>query len=200
VRAHSRLNNERGPQETGDYSSKGLTHQVSPLSLSGAPHLRRGYQTLACHITDQRCIPDITDPQDLLEGACNGGRLLLILISSDVQSAAQLAQASQLTPVQTLRQLEHLVDQGLIIADDEARIASISSRRWARGRKRWTACRRVLVVEDDLALRQLFVEMLDQEGYAVIGAGTLIEATTLLTHISFDPAITDAFSQSPQAC
>jgi hypothetical protein len=101
--------------------------------------------------------------------------------------------------VQTLRQLEHLVDRGLIIAGDDAGIALYRLTPMGSRPETLDPSRRVLVVEDDLALGELFVEMLDQEGYAVIGAGTLIEVTALLTHVSFDLAITDGFSQSPQA-
>jgi CheY-like chemotaxis protein len=109
-------------------------------------------------------MPDMTDTQGLLEVAENGSRLLLILTSSDVQSAAQLAQASQLTPAQTLQQLERLVDRALIIAGDEAGVAVYRLTPMGSRPDALDPSRRVLVVEDDLALRELFVTMLDQEG------------------------------------
>jgi len=62
----------------------------------------------------------------------HGARLLLILTSRDAQSAEQLATASTLSPAETLRQLQRLIDQGfVIVGDDAGGVAVIGSRLWA---------------------------------------------------------------------
>ncbi len=50
-----------------------------------------------------------------------------------------------------------------------------------------------------LTLRTLVVELLDEEGYAVIGAEGPSEAVTLLTETAFDLVITDGFSRASHA-
>jgi predicted ArsR family transcriptional regulator len=52
--------------------------------------------------------------------ASHRGQLLLILASRDLQTAAQIAAASPLSPTETALQLRHLVDQGFVVASDGA--------------------------------------------------------------------------------
>ena len=59
--------------------------------------------------------------------------------------------------------------------------------------------RHILVVEDDTAIRDLVVEILEVEGYVVIASGTPVAATRLLDQLSFDLVITDGFSTLPGA-
>ena len=58
---------------------------------------------------------------------------------------------------------------------------------------------RVLFVEDNLALRNLVVFILEGEGYAVIGVEVPVDAVTLLKHVTFDLVITDGFSKTEAA-
>ena len=57
----------------------------------------------------------------------------------------------------------------------------------------------ILLVEDDLVVQDLVVEILEDEGYAVITTVTPVEAATLLTHVAFDLVITDGFGTAPSA-
>ncbi len=59
--------------------------------------------------------------------------------------------------------------------------------------------RRILVVEDDLALRELVVTVLEDEGYAVIAARVPLDAAALLEQVRFDLVITDGFSRTGSA-
>jgi CheY-like chemotaxis protein len=125
----------------------------------------------------------------------NGGRLLLILTSRDVQTAAELAQASGLSPAETLRQLQGLLDDGFIVVGDETAVRVY--RLIPKGARidAPDLHPHILLVEDDLMLRELVVGVLEDDGYAVIAATLPVDAAALLEHISFDLVITDGFSQ-----
>jgi CheY-like chemotaxis protein len=131
--------------------------------------------------------------------SANGSRLLLILASRDRQSAAQLSEASSLNPAETGIELQRLIDRGFIIAADDAEGVVIYRLQPADVRP--TALdpqERILVVEDDLVLRELVVSVLDDEGYAVIGTELPGDATALLGRVRFDLVITDGFSSKPE--
>jgi len=55
----------------------------------------------------------------------------------------------------------------------------------------------ILLVEDDAAIRDLVVEVLEDAGYAVTASVTPMEATRLLDQGNFDLVITDGFSTLP---
>jgi len=130
----------------------------------------------------------------------NGGRLLLLLASSDVQSASQLATSGELGGAATLRQLQQLASEGfVVVTDDEAgltlyRLTPKGVRLEELGRHQ-----RILVVENDAVLRDIVVKILEHEGYVVIGASKPADAVTLLKHVTFDLVITDGFSGAPGA-
>jgi CheY-like chemotaxis protein len=132
--------------------------------------------------------------------AVDRGRLLLILVSRDVQTAAQLAADSGRSPAETLRQLEHLTEQGFIVVGhpDAGPAVYRLARKDARAEET-DAARHLLLVEDDLALRDIVVTVLEDEGYAVIGAEIPIDAITLLEHATFDLVLTDGFSKTAAA-
>jgi CheY-like chemotaxis protein len=132
--------------------------------------------------------------------SAHGTRLLLILASQDQQSAVQLAQASSLNPAETGIHLDRLIDQGFIIAADGAdgvivyRLQPSDARRPAVGLHQ-----RILVVEDDLVLRELMVTLLEDDGYAVIATAVAGDGAALLSRVSFDLVLTDGFSDKPTA-
>src|SRR5688572_27276452 len=100
----------------------------------------------------------------------NGGRLLLLLMSRDVQSARQLSTTAALSLAETLRELDRLVDQGFIIATtDEATNPAVYhlSPKDARG-KAFDPKQRILLVDDDPALNTLMVRLLEGDGYVII--------------------------------
>jgi CheY-like chemotaxis protein len=131
--------------------------------------------------------------------ATNGGRLLLLLTSRDARSAAQLAQASGLGPAETLKQLQRLLDEGFIIAADDTavRVYRLTPKRMQPDAL--TPHRHILLVEDDLVLREMVVELLEDEGYAVIVAAIPVDAAALLERVTFDLVITDGFASAPSA-
>jgi CheY-like chemotaxis protein len=129
----------------------------------------------------------------------NGGRLLLILTSRDAQTAAQLAQATGLSPAETLRQLRGLLDEGFIVAGDDTAVRVYRLTPKAVQPDAADPRPHILLVEDDLMVRELVVEMLEDEGYAVITATTPEDAVALLERVSFDLVITDGFSEAPAA-
>ena len=55
----------------------------------------------------------------------------------------------------------------------------------------------ILLVEDDALIRDLVVEVLEDEGYTVTASLTPMEATRLLDQGGFDLVITDGFSARP---
>jgi CheY-like chemotaxis protein len=127
----------------------------------------------------------------------HGARLLLILASRDAQSAAQLTAAATESPFETLRELRRLVEWGFVIVADEVGVAVY--RLTPKGVRADDPNRRILLVEDDLVLRELVVTILEDEGYAVIASRAPVEAAELLDHISFDLVITDGFSRTGAA-
>ena len=131
--------------------------------------------------------------------ATNGGRLLLILTSRDAQSAAQLARASGLSPAETLRRLRGLLAEGFIVAGDDTDVRVY--RLTPKGAQLDAADVRphILLVEDDLVLREMVVGLLEDEGYAVIASAVPVDAAALLRRVSFDLVITDGFSKASAA-
>jgi CheY-like chemotaxis protein len=57
----------------------------------------------------------------------------------------------------------------------------------------------ILLVEDDLVLREMVVEVLEEEGYAVIASAVPVDAVALLGRVRFDLVITDGFSRLASA-
>jgi CheY-like chemotaxis protein len=132
--------------------------------------------------------------------AVDRGRILLILISRDVQTAAQLAADSGQSPAETLRHLGQLTDQGFIVVGHPDAGPAVYRLVLKDARAEGIdAPRRILLVEDDLVLRDLVVLILEDEGYAVIGAEIPVDAVTLLEHATFDLVITDGFSETASA-
>jgi hypothetical protein len=126
----------------------------------------------------------------------NGGRLLLILTSRDAQTAAQLAQASGLSPAETLRRLQGLLAEGFIVAGDDTAVRVYRLTPKGMQPDALDLHPHILLVEDDLMVRELVVELLEDEGYAVIAAAVPVDAVALLQRVSFDLVITDGFSKA----
>jgi CheY-like chemotaxis protein len=133
-------------------------------------------------------------------GSTELAQLLLVLASRDIRTVVQLAAAGDLSPAETLRHLGHLVDRGFIVAarpgagpavyrlvPKDARVEGPDPHR------------RILLVEDDLLVRNLVTLVLEDAGYAVIAAGAPVDATALLEQVAFDLVITDGFSKTDSA-
>src|SRR5215217_7558505 len=119
--------------------------------------------------------------------AIEGGRLILLLASQDVQTARQLAEASTLSLAETTRQLERLTTQGFIIAsstDGEPLVYRLSPKELAVDAL--APHQRVLALDDDAALLELVVTVLEDEGFAVLAAAAPSDGVALLQHASFD--------------
>ena len=131
--------------------------------------------------------------------ANESGRLLLILASRDPQTAVQLARLAHEDPAETLRRLHQLVTWGFIVADtaeDFALYRLIPRRDTALVP---TAAPRILVIEDDLVVRELVVTILEDENYAVLASEAPAAAQPLLEHVQFDLVITDGFNPNSAA-
>jgi CheY-like chemotaxis protein len=129
----------------------------------------------------------------------NGGRLLLLLISRDVQSARQLSTTAVISLTETLRELDRLIDQGFIIAtvDDASHPVVYHLSPKDRRTKVVDPKQRILLVDDDPALNTLMVRLLEGDGYAIIAVTVPVDAATLLNEIRFDLVLTDAYSRTP---
>jgi two-component system response regulator MtrA len=130
----------------------------------------------------------------------NGGRLLLILASTDTQTLPQLTSASGLRPAETLGQLESLVQHGFIVAAaPNGAVAAYRLNPKGVRSEAGEAQPRILLIEDDLAVQDLMTLVLEEDGYGVIAVQTPADAQTLLREVAFDLVITDGFSQSAEA-
>ena len=130
----------------------------------------------------------------------NGGRLLLLLASRDVQCATQLAMDGNLDLAETLRRLQSLVDEGFVVAFDDAHGMTVYRLSPRDACPETTAPhRRLLVVENDAMLRDVVVKVLEHEGYAIIAVSRPADAVTLLGQVAFDLVITDGFSSTPES-
>jgi CheY-like chemotaxis protein len=129
----------------------------------------------------------------------DGGRLLLILTSRDVQSVVELAAASGQTATDTVRILKRLVDQGFLIVGDQHGTAVYQLRPKTEPASLSDFAKHVLLIEDDVVIGELIVTLLEDEGYAVVVCLTPVQATSLLQRVNFDLVITDGFSQVPGA-
>lgn len=128
-----------------------------------------------------------------------GGRLLLILTSRDARTAAQLAQASGLSPADTLRELQRLLDEGFVVVGDDTDVRVYRLTPKSVPADAPDLHPHVLLVEDDLVVGELVAEVLEEEGYAVIAATVPVDAVALLERVSFDLVITDGFSRAAAA-
>ncbi len=130
----------------------------------------------------------------------NGGRLLLVLLSADRQTAAQLGAASGLDAVRTLHELARLVEQGFVVVQDPAGTVAVYRLNPKGVRTELPPPqRRILLIEDDVAVQELMQLLLEEEGYAVIVSRTPADASALLEAVAFDLVITDGFSAAPTA-
>jgi CheY-like chemotaxis protein len=128
-----------------------------------------------------------------------GGQLLLILARVDVQSVADLALASGQSPTVTLRSLGRLVDQGFLVVGVQHGTAVYRLRPKAEPSSVSELPKRILLVEDDVAISELAETVLEDEGYAVVVCLTPLDAMSLLDRLSFDLVMTDGFSREPGA-
>jgi CheY-like chemotaxis protein len=125
--------------------------------------------------------------------ATDPGRLLLLLASRDLQTAAQLAIQVQQAPLETLRQLQQLVTEGFLVVATGAE-GTVYHLRPKHSRADTADLReRVLVVEQDHLVRRLAVMLLEEEQYVVITAQAPVDAMALLEHVTFDLVITSSF-------
>jgi CheY-like chemotaxis protein len=129
----------------------------------------------------------------------NGGQLLLILTSRDVQSVADLALASGQSLTDTVRSLGRLVDQGFLVVGDQSGTAVYQLRPKAEPSSMSDLPEHILLIEEDVMISDLVVTVLEDEGYAVVVCGTPLDAMSLLHRLSFDLVITDGFSREPGA-
>jgi CheY-like chemotaxis protein len=130
----------------------------------------------------------------------NGGRLLLILTSRAAETTTQLIRSSGLSPADTLRELHRLVDQGFIVAvADDGAVGVYRLNPKGVRTDQLDPQQRILVIEDDLAIQQLTVLLLEEEGYAVNVTQTPADATALLKEVAFDLVLTDGFSATARA-
>jgi CheY-like chemotaxis protein len=127
------------------------------------------------------------------------GRLLIVLASQEPQTAVELAQRAGQDPVAVLRHLQRLVTQGFVLVDTGDALALYRLRPRQAPLTPETAPGRILVVEDDVILRDLVVEVLEEENYAVLAAETLAAAQELLALAEFGLVIADGFSPTPDA-
>jgi CheY-like chemotaxis protein len=131
--------------------------------------------------------------------ATERGRLLLLLASDEPQSAAALANAAHEDPAETLRRLQQLVTQGLIIADSGAALAVYRLVRSPAPLSVPIAPPRVLVVDDEVITRELVVEILEDEAYAAVALESPTTVRLLLEHLQFGLVLTDSFGRVPGA-
>jgi CheY-like chemotaxis protein len=131
--------------------------------------------------------------------ATEPGRLLLLLASHDLQTAAQLAAQVRQAPAATLQQLQQLVTQGfLVVVTGTA--GAVYHLRPKQSRADTTDLQeRVLIVEDDLVVRELAITLLEDEHYAVISSHAPVDAVALLDEVSFDLVVTDSFTRGTEA-
>jgi CheY-like chemotaxis protein len=122
------------------------------------------------------------------------GRLLTILATHEPKTAAQIARLAKQDPAVTLRRLEQLVTWGFVVADAGAALALYRLGPRHDLARVPTAARRILVIEDDLIVRELVVTILEEENYAVITSDTPVAAQPLMEHVQFDLVITDGFN------
>jgi CheY-like chemotaxis protein len=131
--------------------------------------------------------------------AVEPGRILLLLASRDLQTAAQLATQAHQSPAATLQQLQQLVTQGFVVVATGT-AGAVYHLRPKQGRTDTADLHeRVLIVEDDLFLRELAVTLLDDERYAVISTRAPVDAVALLHHLTFDLVVTDSFTRGADA-
>jgi two-component system phosphate regulon response regulator PhoB len=129
----------------------------------------------------------------------NGGQLLLILTSRDVQSVADLALASGQSLTDTVRSLRRLVDQGFLVVGDQSGTAVYQLRPKAEPSNVAGLPEHILLIEDDVMISDVVVTVLEDEGYAVVACLTPLDAMALLHRVNFDLVITDGFSPVPGA-
>ena len=130
----------------------------------------------------------------------NGGRLLLILATADRQTAAQLGVASGLSVAQTLQGLVRLVERGFVIVQAPAGMVAVYRLNPKGVRTELPPPqRRILLIEDDVAVQELMQLLLEAEGCAVIVSRTPADASALLEAVAFDLVITDGFSAAATA-
>lgn len=130
----------------------------------------------------------------------NGGRLLLVLVSAAAQTAVQLGAASGLDAARTLQELVRLVEQGFVVVQDSAGAVAVYRLNPKGVRTELPPPqRRILLIEDDVAIQDMIQLLLDNEGYAVVVSRTPADAAALLDAIAFDLVITDGFSAAPTA-
>ena len=127
------------------------------------------------------------------------GRLLIILGTRTPQTAAQLARLARQEPGETLRRLQQLVHWGFIVADTRADCALYQLSTYRGTPHAPAAPQRILVIEDDLIVRELVISILEDENYAVIATETPLAAQPLLEHVQFDLVITDGFNPNSTA-
>jgi CheY-like chemotaxis protein len=129
--------------------------------------------------------------------ATERGRLLLLLASDEPQSATALASAAHEDPGETRRRLQQLVTQGLIVADTGAAIAVYRLVRSPVPLSVPVAPPRILVVDDEAVMRDLVVEILDEEAYAAVALESPTTVRLLLEHLEFGLVLTDSFGRVP---
>jgi CheY-like chemotaxis protein len=129
----------------------------------------------------------------------DGGHLLLILTSRDVQSVADLALASGRSSTDTVRSLGRLVDQGFLVVGNQHGTAVYQLRPKAEPSSVSDLSEHILLIEDDAMIGEVVVTVLEDEGYAVVVCLTPVHAMALLQQVNFDLVITDGFSTRPGA-
>jgi CheY-like chemotaxis protein len=145
---------------------------------------------------DGLSVPTLETPET---GINNGGHLLLILTSRDVQSVADLALASDQNSTDIIRSQGRLAEQGFLVVTDQSGTAVYQLRPKAEQVSVADLSERVLLIEDDVTISEVVVRVLEDEGYAIVACLTSLHAVALLQRINFDLVITDGFSRVPGA-
>jgi CheY-like chemotaxis protein len=99
----------------------------------------------------------------------------------------------------TLRSLGRLVDQGFLVVGDPNGTAVYQLRPKPERFSESDLPEHILLIEDDAMICEVVVEVLEDEGYAVVVCLTPLDAMSLLHRLSFDLVITDGFSRVPGA-
>ena len=100
----------------------------------------------------------------------NGGQLLLILATTNRQTAVQLATASCLSAARTLHEVVRLIEQGFVVIADAFDAAAVYRLNPKGVRTKLPPQRRILLIEDDAVIQDLMQLLLEDDGYAVVVA------------------------------
>jgi CheY-like chemotaxis protein len=129
----------------------------------------------------------------------NSGKVLLVLATQNSQNVEQLSISSGLGLKDVIGALENLIDHGFIVAttSENSEIAVFRLNPKGMRTEFSDSQQRILLVDDDAAMRKLAVRLLEGEGYSAVVVAVPDDGQELLQDVSFDLVITDGFSRTP---